>query len=102
MSVVFWLIFCSGFFHLLDLSVHSNAILSVFAIYIFLLHGQINVAISPFARITYLQTPETVTPQWTKFRPCVKTGLRELKTRESLRKRRKNNSGVYRNYVTVI
>jgi len=86
----------------LDLSVHSNAVLSVFAIYLFLLHGQINVAISPFARITYLQTAETLTPRWAKFIPSVKTGLLELKTRETLHRRRKNNSGVYMNYVTVI
>jgi len=102
MSVVFWLL-CSGFFQLLDLSVYSNAVLGVFAIYLFLLCSQINVAISQFARITYLQTPETVTPRWAIFRPYVKTGLRELKTRETLHKRGKNNSPcIYRNYVTVI
>jgi len=87
----------------LDLNVHSNAVIGVFAVYLFIWHGQINVVISPFTRITYLQTPETVTPRWAKFRPSVKTGLREPKTRETLHKRQKNNShGIYRSDVTVI
>ena len=80
----------------MDLNVHSNAVLGVFAVYLFLLHGQINVVIS-------LQIPETVTPRRAMFSPYVKTELRKPKTRETLHKRGKNHStGVYRSDVMVI